>query len=176
MARKTIKDLEEQLKSAWNLNNAYFDDIEKLRKEIEDIKNDKNVISVIEVKRLEREIETLKLKARAEEDRAERWKLRYDELVGKYKAKNIRGAGRKMFDDELIIKKIYDLYLSGKSLKNIADDLNNDSAEIKNWSKSTVRFILLNKKNISLGFIDDDTYNNALEMLGNNRKNIKNKD
>lgn len=174
MARKTIKSLENELNATLNLNKRYVEDIAKLRQEIENIKADKDVIALVEYNQLMSQLDYQKTKNKILTNDIKRADKKYKDLLDKTKKKNARGAGRKMFQDKMIIKRIYDLYLEGKSLRNIADILNDDSTEIKKWSKSTVRFILLNKKNIELKFIDEDTYNTISELFDERRKNKNN--
>jgi len=180
MPRKTIKDLEEQLQKAIKLSENYSNDIKNLRNEIEDIKNDKGVISLVEYEQIKKQLKYEKSKNGLDQGRYERLKIKYDELKSDHKEllnkvppKNARNAGRKVFDDKDTIKNIYELYLQGKSLKNIAEELNNNSTVIKNWSKSTINFILRNKKNVELGFITEETYNSILNLLNERRKNKK---
>lgn len=50
-----------------------------------------------------------------------------------------------------------------------------DSSEIKtncnkDWSKSSIRFILLNKKNTRNGFVEEDVFNRAIKLLNDNKK------
>ena len=64
---------------------------------------------------------------------------------------NVRNAGRKAYSNDKVIKMIYNLYLNGKSLQLIADELNRSEIKTnrgKDWSKSSVRFILLNPRYI----------------------------
>jgi hypothetical protein len=68
---------------------------------------------------------------------------------------------------------LYELYIQGNSLKEIADILNGSEIKTKrggNWSKSSVRFILLNHKNVENEFIYEDTYNNTIKLLSDRKK------
>jgi len=86
---------------------------------------------------------------------------------------NERGAGRKAYSNKKVIEKIYNLYLSGSSLKKVANELNSSEIKTKRggeWSKSSIRFILLNTKNVSNGFVTKEIYNRAVKLLNQNKK------
>lgn len=86
---------------------------------------------------------------------------------------NVKSVGRKAYANKEVIAKIYELYLKGTSLQKIANELNR--LEIKNnrgkdWSKSSIRYILLNDKNITSAFIDKDTFNRTVKLMNDNKK------
>ncbi len=86
---------------------------------------------------------------------------------------NERGARRKAYSNKEVIEKIYNLYLDGSSLQGIADELNRlgiKTTRGKDWSKSSIRFILLNPKNVANGFIGEDIYNRTVKLLNENKK------
>lgn len=172
MPRKTIAGLEEQLRIVRELNEEYLKDIEKLRNELEEVKKEKNVVTLQEVKFMKREIESLKISLRGEKDRSERWKTRYEAVIKDKTEKNARGAGRKMFSDKDTIQDIYNMYLEGKSLRDIAQELN-EGLEINKWTKSGIRFILGNPKNIELEFIDKTTFDRTIQLIEERRRNRK---
>ena len=86
---------------------------------------------------------------------------------------NERNAGRKSYSNKEVIEKIYGFYLEGKSLQGITNELNRLEIKTnrnKEWSKSSIRFILLNAKNVSNGIIEKDVFNRAVEILNDNKK------
>jgi len=175
MARETMDTLREEIKSLKAYNKRLESDNDSLKQQMNEIKADKNMISMdehmIEYNQLMSQLNNEKIKNITLTKQSNAWKQKYNELFDKQQIKNDRGAGRKPFNDEDTVKRIYNLYLNGMSLKNIAEDLNKDSSQIKNWSKSSVRIILLNNKNIELGFISEDDYNKIIELMRKNRKN-----
>ena len=40
----------------------------------------------------------------------------------------------------------------------------------KEWSKSSIRFILLNSKNVTNGFIEEDIFDSEVKLLNDNKK------
>lgn len=65
------------------------------------------------------------------------------------------------------------MYLDGSSLQEVANELNRSqikTARGKEWSKSSIRFILLNSKNVSSGLIDESIFNSAVRLLNDNKK------
>lgn len=85
MAKKTIKDLEDQLNRVRFLYNSYFDEVQKLREELENTRNNIGVVTVDEYKRLQKELEQEKLKSKVEFERAMRWREKYYDFVKKNK-------------------------------------------------------------------------------------------
>lgn len=86
---------------------------------------------------------------------------------------NERNAGRKAYSNEKVIQKIYNPYLEGCSLQDVANELNRSGIKTKRskeWAKSSVRFILLNTKNVSNGFIDEDIFSRTVKLLNDNKK------
>ena len=174
MARVTIKELQKQIENLKSLNEFHIVENIRLNKEIVNLKDKGNMVS-------KKEFDILVEQIKYEKQMTAEYKRLYEDLRGKYDnlkesnlaAKNARGAGRKAFNNVEVIQSIYRLYLQGKSLQEVADELN--SLEIKTkrggtWSKSSVRFILLNEKNVLSGFIDEDTFSRAVKLLNDNRK------
>jgi hypothetical protein len=86
---------------------------------------------------------------------------------------NERKAGRKAYSNKETIQMIYTLYLDGKSLQGIVDELKRSEIKTKSgkdWSKSSVRFILINDNNVSNCFVDEDTFNRTVKLLNYNKK------
>ncbi|AND86345.1 hypothetical protein GTH52_15255 (plasmid) [Clostridium tyrobutyricum] len=174
MARKTIKRLETDLK---NMEFLYKQELEE-NKRLRNLLEGKNVIAQSEYDLLLKDYEHMK-------DMRDNYKILYDNLRIRYDGlkdstvinnqtiKNSRGAGRKAFDSSDVIKRIYELYIQGNSLKEIANTLNGSEIKTKRggtWSKSSVRFILLNYKNVENEFIDEDTYNITVKLLNDRKK------
>lgn len=91
---------------------------------------------------------------------------------------NERGAGRKPFSNIEVVKEIYRLYSNGDILQNIADKLNRrniKTARGGSWSKSSVRFILLNYEYVKKGVIDETTFHDVSSLMKYKkiRKNYK---
>ncbi|MBV4438447.1 recombinase family protein [Clostridium tyrobutyricum] len=174
MARKTIKRLETDLK---NMEFLYKQELEE-NKRLKNLVTGKDVIAQSEYDLLLKDYEHMKDMRDNYKILYNNLKIRYDELkdstaINNQTIKNSRGAGRKAFDNVNIIKRIYELYIQGNSLKEIADILNVSEIKTKrggNWSKSSVRFILLNHKNVENEFIDEDTYNNTIKLLSDRKK------
>jgi hypothetical protein len=86
---------------------------------------------------------------------------------------NERNAGRKAYADKKVITKIYTFYVDGKSLQGVTDGLNRlgiKTTRGNQWSKSTIRFILLNSKNVVNQLIGKDLFNRAVKLLNDNKK------
>lgn len=174
MARKTIKRLETDLK---NMEFLYKQELEE-NKRLKNLVTGKDVIAQSEYDLLLKDYEHMRDMRDNYKILYDNLKIRYDELknssiINNSTIKNLRGAGRKAFDNVNIIKRIYELYIQGNSLKEIADILNGSEIKTKrggNWSKSSVRFILLNHKNVENEFIDEDTYNNTIKLLSDRKK------
>lgn len=174
MARVTIKELQKQIENLKSLNEFHISENIRLNKEIADLRSKGNMVPKKELDILVEQIEY-------EKQMTTEYKRLYEDLRNKYDKlresssviKNARGAGRKAFSDIEVIQSIYRLYLQGNSLKTIADELNSTGSRTKRggtWSKSSVRFILLNEKNVLSGFIDEDTFSRAVKLLNDNRK------
>ncbi|WP_416044950.1 recombinase family protein (plasmid) [Clostridium tyrobutyricum] len=174
MARKTIKRLETDLK---NVEFLYKQELEE-NKRLKNLVTGKDVIAQSEYDLLLKDYKHMK-------DMRDNYKILYDNLRVRYDAlknstvinnqtiKNSRGAGRKAFNNAGIIKRIYELYIQGNSLKEIADILNGSEIKTKrggNWSKSSIRFILLNRKNVENEFINEDIYNRTVKLLNDRKK------
>ncbi len=89
---------------------------------------------------------------------------------------NERKAGRKAYADKQVITKIYTLYVDGKSLQGVADELNRLEIKTnrgKQWSKSTIRFILLNFNNVLNQLIEDNLFKRAVQLLNDNKKYLR---
>lgn len=174
MARVTIKELQKQIENLKSLNEFHITENIRLNKEITHLKNKENMVPKEELDILVKQIEHQKQMTAQYQRLYEDMKNKYDTLKeNSLLPKNARGAGRKAFNNVEVIQEIYELYLQGKSLQEVADELN--SLEIKTkrggtWSKSSVRFILLNKGNVSNGFVDKGTFNCAVKLLNDNKK------
>lgn len=188
MARITIKSLQEEIETLKSINTYQSNQIKKLNTEIENFKDKGNIVSNTEFNALSKELKEQKLITNE-------YKKLYENLISKHKEErkkyileiknlkekidssetklNERNAGRKAYDNKEVIEVIYYLYLDGKSLQGIADELNNTEVRTnrgKEWSKSTIRFILLNYKNVTNGFIEKDIFDSAVKLLTDNRK------
>lgn len=185
MSRVTIKSLEEQISTLKAIIEYNSTDISELNKEIKDLRNSNNMVSRSEFDNLLKRLEQQKLvisnyeklnenlKTKNQIQKTEIKKLQEQPSCSVTKL-NDRNAGRKAFSNIEVIQMIYNLYLCGKSLQGITDELNHLSIRTsrdKEWSKSSIRYILLNPKNISNGFIDVVTFERAVELLNDNRNN-----
>ncbi|MBV4420398.1 recombinase family protein [Clostridium tyrobutyricum] len=175
MARKTIKKLETDLKNMEFLYKQELEENERLKNLVEG----KNVISIDEYNLLLEDYNNMKDMRDNYKRLYDDLRIRYDELrknstvINNKTVKNERGAGRKAFDNLNAIKRIYELYIQGNSLKEISDILNGSGIKTKlggNWSKSSVRFILLNRKNVENEFINEDIYNRIVKLLNDRKK------
>jgi hypothetical protein len=151
MAIVTISSLQQQIAVLKSMNECYGREINKLNSEITIIKDE----SSMEIAKLLSEIGNLK------------------QLISSETKLNDRKAGRKAYSNKHVIEKIYSLYLSGKSLQGIADELKR--LEIKtnrgrDWSKSSIRFILMNHVNADSGIVKEEVYNRAVKLLNDNKK------
>lgn len=84
-------------------------------------------------------------------------------------------VGQKPYNDKEVIKRIFDFYAAGESLKQIADTLNSEEVKTKrnrSWHKSTVKYILGNKKYVDLEYISKKKYKKVIELLQENRRRI----
>ena len=75
---------------------------------------------------------------------------------------NERKAGRKQYMNRDVIRHIFLMYAKGKSLQQIADNLNSEKVPTKAggaWSRSSVRFILNNKSYVEMGVLSEKEYN-----------------
>lgn len=188
MPRVTKKALEENIEQLKRIKDYNLKEISRLNAEIEDMKNKENVVSKVEFLSLVKDLKRQELMT-------SEYKRLYDDLREKYTKEreallntindlkealnsseiklNERGAGRKAYSNKEIIEKIYDLYLNGSSLQNVANELNRSGIKTKRgkeWAKSSVRFILLNPKNVSSGFISEDIFNRTVKLLNDNKK------
>lgn len=144
MTRTTIKELEEKLKNAQKTIDKQKNEIVSLKTKLE-IWNE--------------EIEFLLEKVKASDETI----IMQNKLLGiGIKAEhNSRGAGRKEFQDYETVKNIFHLCSNGESLQGIANKLNEANIKTKaggKWSKSSVRFILLNKSYVKKGIIDESVF------------------
>lgn len=155
MPRVTIKELQEKLKNAEN-------EIEKLKSELELTKANLKTREEVygdEIKYLNERLEDANFDINTK-----------NKLLGiGIKAEhNSRRAGRKEFQDYETVKKIFNLYANGKSLQVIANELNDKNIKTKvggTWSKSSVRFILLNKSYVDKKIVDKETFSLITERM-----------
>jgi hypothetical protein len=98
-------------------------------------------------------------------------KIRKLEIENELLNKN-KKAGQKSFDNEDIIKKIFESYESGKSLGIISEQLNNNNIKTKRggkWYKSTVKFILENKEYVKMGYVSEYKFKKINDKLKRNK-------
>ncbi|OAA91331.1 recombinase family protein [Clostridium coskatii] len=179
MPKVTIKSLQEKIKELELINECQSNEIDKLTAEIDTLKNNKNMVSIEEYALLLKQLEdqkqtTAEYKELYANLNKEKVKLKNKLKNFEKKVKpNARNAGRKAFSNKKVIKKIYSMYLDGKSLQQVSHELNRTGIKTnqgKEWSKSSIRFILLNSKNVINGFIGEDIYNSAVKLLNDNKK------
>lgn len=94
-------------------------------------------------------------------------KIRKLEIENELLKKN-KKAGQKSFDNEDIIKKIFESYESGKSLGIISEQLNNNNIKTKRggkWYKSTIKFILENKEYVKMDYVSEYRFKKINDKL-----------
>lgn len=188
MPRITIKSLQEQIDTLKAINDFQCSEITKLNAEIDILRDKEKIVSIDEYNFLIKEFENQKLLTTEYRKMYENLKDKYNkeqnESIDKIKSLqekidsselklNERNAGRKAYSNKEAIEKIYDLYLDGKSLQGIANELNRLEIKTnrnKDWSKSSIRFILLNEKNVLNQFVEEDIFNRAVKLLNYNKK------
>lgn len=119
MPKVTIKELQEKIKSKDETIALLIKDNNRLHKEIDNIKSDKEVVTKVEYDALASQIELIEL-------RAAQYKKLYDKECKKekvVKVKNARGAGRKPIDPTIRYK-VRELNEQGTSIRKIAKELN----------------------------------------------------
>lgn len=162
MPKITISELKDELERTRKIVEYQNDNISELNKKIEEMQHDKNVVDISDFMRLKQDYELL-------ENKYKELSRLYEHEKAKKKEKDSRGAGRKEYTNYPVIKRIYSLYLDDHlSLKEIADTLNAEQIPTKRggtWSKSSVRFILLNQKYNLDGIISDKDYKLISERL-----------
>lgn len=152
MAIVTIKSLQEQISVLKAMNECYSKEINKLNSQINTIKDE-----------YEEEKEKLLSKISDLMQQLESSEIKL----------NARNAGRKAYSNKKIINKIYNLYLSGISLQGIADELKRLGIKTnrnREWSKSSIRFILINHVNVDNEIITEEDFNKAAKLLNDKRK------
>lgn len=152
MAIITMKSLKDQAEMLKAMNECYSKEINKLNSQINIIKDEYSR----EIKKLQNEISSLKQKLESSELRL-----------------NDRNAGRKAYSNKQVIEKIYNLYISGKSLQGISDELKRSEIKTnrgRDWSKSSIRFILMNHGNVCSGMVSEEVYKKAVKLLSENKK------
>ena len=85
----------------------------------------------------------------------------------KQKKHNDRNAGRKYFQDNDTVRRIFILYSSGKSFQQIANILNSEGIPTRmggRWTKSSVRYIYNNESYLKEGVLTEREFYN-LEFL-----------
>lgn len=194
MGKVTIKALKDEIQVLNNIDKFQKKELDKLNKELDNIKNNKNVVTKEEYDILVKNIEKEKLKTSEYKRLYYNIKKEYNMQRNKYideikklekqliesseiklNEKNSRNAGRKAYSNKEVIEMIYNYYLENKSLQHIADELNRLEIKTnrnKSWSKSSIRFILLNSKNVTNKFISQDLYNCAVELLKNKNRHL----
>lgn len=152
MAIVTISSLQQQVSVLKAMNECYSKEINKLNSQIAVIKDE----SSMEIEKLLSEIDSLKQRLESSEIKL-----------------NDRNAGRKAYSNKQVIEKIYNLYLSGRSLQGIADEMKRSEIKTnrgKDWSKSSIRFILKNHANVVNGIVEEEDFKGVLKLLNDNRK------
>ena len=102
---------------------------------------------------LECEIQELKIKVSELEVKLERLNVQ--------KKHNDRNAGRKQFDDNDTIRRVFRMYAQGKSFQQIADMFNSEGIMTKSggtWSKSSIRYIFNNESYVEKGVLTKKEY------------------
>lgn len=82
--------------------------------------------------------------------------------------------GRKPFNDEEVIKEMFNLYLDGLSLQQIVNQFNSAAiltARGKKWSKSSISWIM--HKEINENIVGKETYNKVINQMKNNKPKLK---
>jgi seryl-tRNA synthetase len=152
MALVTLKSLQDQISVLKAMNECYSKEINKLNSQINFIKDEYKE----EKEKLLSEIEELKQQLESSEIKL-----------------NARNAGRKAYSNNQVIEKIYSLYLSGVSLQGIADELKRSEIKTnrgKDWSKSSIRFILMNHANVDNKIVTEEDFNRAVKLMNDKRK------
>ena len=160
MKKVTLKVLHEQIDSLKSINRNQSIEINNLRDKAK-------IVSKAELDVIVKSFENQKLMTAD-------YKKLYQNLKNKKEPiLNERNAGRKAYADKQVITKIYTLYVDGKSLQGVADELNRLEIKTnrgKQWSKSTIRFILLNSKNVLNQLIGENLFKRAVQLLNDNKK------
>lgn len=188
MSRVTKKMLEEEIEQLRKINDYNMSVITELNTQINNIEVEKEIVS-------KQEFQVLLEKFNNQKKLTEGYKQMLDDLKKNHKKErnvlidkintlqeqvdnkelklNVRGAGRKAYSNKNVIEKIYNLYLDNNSLQDVANELNRleiKTARGKAWSKSSIRFILLNHKNVLNELIDEDTFYRTQRLLHDNKK------
>lgn len=188
MSKVTIKSLQEQIDTLKSINYHQNLQIGELNSEISSLKSKENIVTKDDFNALVKQLENEKLIS-------DQYKKLYEDLMDRFRKErsnyiikinklqqqlkgseiklNERNAGRKAYSNKKVIQMIYELYISGKSLQGIANELNRLEIKTnrnKEWSKSSIRFILLNKKNVINEFIEEDIFKRTGMLLNDNRK------
>jgi len=152
MAIVTMKSLQDQIAMLKAMNECYSKEINKLNSQISEMKEEykeENDKLLSEIDNLRQQLESSEIKV------------------------NNRNAGRKAYSNKQVIEKIYNLYLSGISLQGIADELkclNIKTNRGRDWSKSTIRFILINHGNVANEIVREEDFKRAVKLLNDKRK------
>lgn len=167
MKKATLKVLHEQINTLKSINRNQSIEMDNLNEKIDNLRDKETIVSKSEFDFLVKNFENQKLMTSD-------YKKLYQNLKSKKEPiYNERNAGRKAYADKEVIKRIYTLYVDGKSLQGVADELSRLEIKTnrgKQWSKSTIRFILLNSKNVINQLIEEDLFNRAVELLNSNKK------
>ena len=167
MKKVTLKVLHEQIDSLKSINRNQSIEINNLNEKINNLSDKEKIVSKTELGVIVKNFENQKLMTAD-------YKKLYQNLRNKKEPiLNERNAGRKAYADKQIVTKIYTLYVDGKSLQGVADELNRLEIKTnrgKQWSKSTIRFILLNSKNVLNQLIEENLFKHAVQLLNDNKK------
>jgi hypothetical protein len=172
VAKVTLKDLQAELKKAREVIKLQENEIIRLNDTLDQVKYDKGVVLKREFDKLLEDFkdaekrceEYVKLILKGSNKQTEQEKELDDlkrrlidaqshvktEVVPK-RVHNERGAGRKPYQNEKVIRYMFQMYASGKSLQDIANILNHDGISTQTgrmWGKSAVRMVI--QKNLAL--------------------------
>jgi hypothetical protein len=107
-------------------------------------------------------------------------KLSYNEREGKLakaaivleKENNIlkmrKKAGQKYYDNKGVVLNIFDLFLVGNTMAEIAEKLNTDNVQTKRggkWHRSTIGLILRNEEYVNIGFVSQEIFQKVNKNL-----------
>lgn len=91
--------------------------------------------------------------------------------------RSYKKPGQRTFDNKDIVHKVFESYLKGYSLAEIANHLNSCRIKTKRggstWYKSTIRYMLQNREYVDINYITNDVFNQVQYKLMSNRINSK---
>ncbi len=87
--------------------------------------------------------------------------------------KTYKKPGQRAYDNKDIVTQVFERYLNGGSLSEIAEHLNSSGVKTKRggsiWYKSTVKFMLQNRDYIDR-YVTQEVFDRVQDMLKSNRK------